>query len=280
MIYTQLYINYIYNTGAHLRHFFMGIAKKFYNLSVYLKLYTPPKIPLVIKADPEKEYILTRKTAFQNLKTTNNTHIDSIFYDKQLYNEVMREKNKFETEWKTRILFEYTPRGNVIMFYDPYKMGFSYYSDQSIISYDLLNSCAMRYVTIFQCYHFFMDEFITTESSPLIEIHHPIQKAQQVKTTKTNKPAANLPFAKLRNYARTEDKTCAEPVIEKMKNKFVYLGRMNNIKFLQAAPKRNKVLAKFTSPLLEYIIQDSDVQLETMKYSDYKKLKTTLSNMI
>jgi hypothetical protein len=63
----------------------------------------------------------------------------------------MTESNtELEKMWRTRILFENTPRGNVIMFYDPYKLGFSFYCDQKIISYDILNAIATKYVRMFR----------------------------------------------------------------------------------------------------------------------------------
>ena len=58
---------------------------------------------------------------------------------------------------------------------------------------------------------------------------------------------------------------------EKMKNKFLYLGKMNNFKITQMAPKKRKVLAKFTSSLLDNLQLDSNVQRERISYSDFKK---------
>jgi hypothetical protein len=89
------------------------------------------------------------------------------------------------------------------------------------------------------------------------------------------------PFAKLRNYAKeskdtkdTEKNTDEkEKEKEKNKNKFVYLGKMNNFKILQTLPKKRKVLARFTSPLLEGIKTDAlNVQRERVSYSEFKKM--------
>jgi hypothetical protein len=51
------------------------------------------------------------------------------------------------------------------------------------------------------------------------------------------------------------------------------LGKISNFKVLQSVPKKRKVLAKFTSPLLEGIKLDAGVQRETMSFKDFKKLK-------
>ena len=50
-------------------------------------------------------------------------------------------------------------------------MGSSYYSDQNIVSYDILNAVAMKYVTIFRCRDFFIDETIRKISSPFIKLY-------------------------------------------------------------------------------------------------------------
>lgn len=171
------------------------------------------------------------------------------------------------------------------MFYDAYKMGFSYYSDQNTISYDILNAAAMKYVTIFRCRDFFIDETIRKTSSPFIELY------LNDDTKKTIKSSDKSAFVKLQNYSKNikipslskdsmfskiiskkgekEKENTDEP--EKMKNKFLYLGKICNFKITQTFPKKNKVLKKFSSPLLENIKLDSNVQRETMSYSDFKK---------
>ena len=106
-----------------------------------------------------------------------------------------------------RVLIEATPRGNVIMFYNPYKLGFSYYSDSTGIPYPILNAVAMKYVTVFYCRNFFVDEhFIHTAKkggsfifdSPLL----PILFSEPKPVVSDKKPLSNTkgPFAKLKNY--------------------------------------------------------------------------------
>ena len=53
-------------------------------------------------------------------------------------------------------MFQNTPQGNLVMFYDLYKHAFGYFSDIQI-SYQWLNACAMKYVRIFYCRDFFLD---------------------------------------------------------------------------------------------------------------------------
>ena len=88
-----------------------------------------------------------------------NSNIDSVFYVKQDYLEAIKdENNELEQKWKQRILMEFVPgRGNVIMYYNPYKGGFAYYSDQTM-PYAYLNAIAMKYAIMYRCRDFFLYE--------------------------------------------------------------------------------------------------------------------------
>lgn len=205
-----------------------------------------------------------------------NTNIESIFYKKSELNECVTDsKNELERVWRTRILWENTPRGNVMMYYDAYKMGFAYFCDQKVISYDVLNAVAMKYVKIYRCRDFFMDEAITTKdnTSRLISVHYSEEKKSAINNKPTKETTKNT-FAKFRDYTK-ENPNTKNPVLtqepEQKKNTFLYLGKMNNFQMLQRLPKPRKVLAKFTSPLLESIEKDSGIQREAFSYKQFKE---------
>jgi hypothetical protein len=247
--------------------------------------------------DNDMKYIHPLKTRFLRdisggAADLHNQNIVSVFYNKKEFGEtVATANNVLETEWRTRILMESTPRGNIIMYFDAYKLGFAYYCDQNVISYDILNAMAMKYVSVYKCRDFFMDE--TFVCSPLIKIHL-LEEPKKPFDLSGGKVvigggashSQKSPFAKLRNYAKeskdtntkdtkdTEKNTDEkEKEKEKNKNKFVYLGKMNNFKILQTLPKKRKVLARFTSPLLEGIKTDAlNVQRERVSYSEFKKM--------
>ena len=264
---------------------YYNILYLFFRLCLKIGIFTFEKKDTFL--DLDEKYINPIKIKFQeneeNQEINFNENIDSIFYDKKEFSNCVSESNnKLENKWRTKIIFETTSRGNIIMFYDAYKMGFSYYSDQNTISYDILNAAAMKYVTIFRCRDFFTDETIRKTSSPFIELY---LKDDTKKTIKSSDKSA---FVKLQNYSKNikipplsksmfsnvvlkekEKENTDEP--EKMKNKFLYLGKICNFKITQTFPKKNKVLKKFSSPLLENIKLDSNVQRERMSYSDFKK---------
>jgi hypothetical protein len=233
-----------------------------------------------------------------------NLNINYVFYSKSQYQEMIKDtKNPLEQQWKTRILIETTPRGVVIMYYDPFKLGFSYYSDQTI-PYNILNAIAMKYVIQFRCRDFFIDEQVVPENTPL-----PISKLlQEDKPTndtaeKNEKPKEdetmkqrlrNAPFAKFKNYNKisnkvqenqnksekkdekvTEEKK--EPEKPKERNRFISLGKTHNFKILQNIPKKRKAMAAFTSTLATALFENSSVQKEVFNYRDFKKMVATSS---
>ena len=129
-------------------------------IKLYKFVYPKQKPPVVTVLSETDDYIEQSKNRFlttiqsrtEGGATVVNSNTNTEFYSKINYQAVIRiEKNPLELEWKRRILFENTPRGNVIMYYDPYKLAFAYYCDTSSMPYKLLNAIAMKYVMRFHC---------------------------------------------------------------------------------------------------------------------------------
>jgi hypothetical protein len=289
------WLNHMYLVYLSIVHFFLKLGSY---TSRYFGWYASEHVstkPIISYLDNDMKYIQPLKTRFLvdiSGGIANNQNIVPVFYNKKEFGEVVAVAENFlEKEWRTRILLENTPRGNVIMYFDAYKLGFAYYCDQSVVSYDILNAMAMKYVRLYSCRDFFMDE--TFCGSPLIKIHlleepkKPIDlSGGKVVIGGSSAGSGKSPFAKLRNYAKenkdtvkdkdTKDKDTKDANTEekeKNKNKFMYLGKINNFKILQGVPKKRKVLARFTSPLLEGIKTDAlNVQRERVSYSEFKKM--------
>jgi len=215
--------------------------------------------------DEENRYTQPLKSRFLKIFEPDvvinyNENIDALFYDKPKYKKYMMETNtELERIWKSRVLFENTPRGNIILFYDAYKLGFSYYCDQKSVSYDILNAAAMKYATIYRCKDFFLDETVVPKehTSAFIKIH----------MEEGNKEKKHIKM-----------KNAKQSAIEIIKNKFVYLGKIGNFSWIQKIPKKRRVLASFKSPLLESIKTDSNVQSETISYRDFKKRSSQVNH--
>ena len=179
-----------------------------------------------------------------------NVNIEPIFYNKQKFSECMREENNpLESRWKKNLLYESTPRGSIIMYYDVFKSGFAYYADQNSIPYSILNAMAMKYVIVYFCRDFFMDESITKEPSKLSD-KEPIEPVK--------KAPSNQHMAKLKNYKTTTTAKLATIV----RNKFISLGKPYNLQIIQKTSKipkldmagsaPSKFDAVFSKPKLSY----------------------------
>lgn len=189
----------------------------------------PPPPPSVNKNDTQLFLDLHLQRFLQWIAKENaaffyNTNISDVFYDKKRYQESMQEcNNDLELAWKKRILSIYSPRGNIMMYFDPYKMGFVYFADQTM-SYPVLNACAMRYCDLYRCLYFFMDEFVLPAEmpkNPLLLLYETEESTLAPSTSSrflvTNKPKPN-----------------ATPISNELrrKNRFIYSGKLANMQLL------------------------------------------------
>ena len=206
--------------------------------------------------DASKKYIDNAKEKFLTKSglEDKNTNVSFVFYSKPEYELLMKEAtNHLEKEWKTRILFESTPKGNIIMYYDAYKLGFAYFSDVNGIDYTLLNAIAMKYVITYRCVDFFVDEEYM--QSPLIKLYF----TDDVKPTNKNTVVTDGPFIKHNTNKKSSELTNEKKSSEKEynRNKFIFMGKMLNFQFTQKTKKTNIPAIKPKETIL-------------MSYSEYK----------
>lgn len=260
-----------------------------------------------IKITPEKEFSDKEMRFFEKIYEEKegfdpNENMDEEFYNLELYKEtVAKENSDFEKKWKTKILNMTTPRGNISMHYDVYKMGFAYYSESSFVPYDVLNTLAMKYVRIFRCRDLFFDNKITpiNKESPLIKL----RKEETVKEKEKNIQSSGItpinkdrlkngPFAKLKNYKLEEnpnkkkddattgnvDKPKTIPTLIYNVNLFIYMGKHANFSFIHRVPKK-RVFAGMKSKFSDLFDGEHAVQTENMNYKDFKKALSKKQNV-
>jgi len=172
-----------------------------------------------------------------------NSNIDPVLYDFDKRKDIFASvDNELEKQWKSRILIENTPRGNVMIYFNPYLLSYQYYSDEQIIPYKILEQVATKYVIMFRCKDFFIDP----EKRPGNKILEVLQKEEDSLKSKKMKvnditKCVNIQseskdvFAALKDY-RSEAKptelikadTKAKKKVEepKFSNKFVRIGKM------------------------------------------------------
>jgi hypothetical protein len=169
------------------------------------------------------------------------------------------EKNNTERLWKTRILYESTERGNVLFYYNPYKLSFEYYSDAQIIPYNILQYVAKKYVSMNRCRDFYID-MIERPQNKMIVVLRKEEDAMKSKKMKVNditklvdKSLTNTDnvFESLKEHRTAtskgpskETKGPSKPKETKEKplefaNKYVRLGKISEFNITQKPPKKS-----------------------------------------
>jgi len=210
-----------------------------------------------------------------------NTNIDNSLYDYKTHENHNSELfGRFEKEWSTRILFQNTTYGNIIMYYDLFRQAFAYYSDVQV-NYSLLNLVAMKYVRIYLCRDFFVDNQVGLPddyTNPFNQMKEDeTEREKKKKQEKRVKMKLNLDssvFVKKKQnkmddtrkqiqQSQTQEKT-DKPIY---KNNFRFLGKLNNFSFIQPISIKKLKAAAMESKLSS--ITD---------HYDYVTFKDTITN--
>lgn len=196
----------------------------YHNICVFLGIKRIAST-IVLPVDPVLQYVQKRTCKFletfqcANTAEKYNTNIDTIIYNKTDFFETLVDpQNYLEKIWKKRILIENTPRGNIFMYFDIFKQGFAYYSDQAGVPYKILNAVAMKYVIVFFCRDFFLDDGVLPEGAPSPLLNVFVEDNEEEKQKKREKMDAlkmnleNAPFAKFKTYQHTQKPSDNKPI--------------------------------------------------------------------
>ena len=278
--------NNMFNATYSSAGLFLLYNTSFLLFKIYKRVYSKQKKQITVLSETD-DYIEQSKTQFfktlqsrtDSDTTFLNSNTNTEFYSKQSYQAAIHiDKNPLEQEWKHRILFEHTPRGNVIMYYDPYKLAFAYYCDTSSMPYKILNAIAMKYVIRFHCLDLFVDNENTPENclSPLIKtlfMDEPAKNKQNSEQKGIN--LKNAPFVKLKKYDTSTKKLDNKDGNEKSKqvvihNNFVCIGKIINFSFINKVEKKVHSLNGFNSNLLNNLSAENKLQKQVLSYKDFK----------
>jgi hypothetical protein len=229
----------------------------FYRLYISIIFYTKyalGQIKLVKKAEPldyDKKYQKYIKHYNESSHNEANSNIDDCLYDFEKRKEIfVNEKNDIERIWRTRLLYEFTERGNVLMFYNPYKLTFEYYSDAQIIPYKILQYIAKKYVSMNRCRDFYID-MLNKPDNKMLDVLRKEEDALKSKTMKVNditklvnKELQNKDnvFESLKDHRVPIKDKADKPVKEKpveFSNKYVRLGKISDFNIIQKQPKKS-----------------------------------------
>ena len=268
----------------------------------YVYLYTLRFLYLVGIYKPAiKESMIDKESGFMNtkqkwfmekiekIKEKANANIDPVFYKKTEYEEYLKtstgDKTELEKKWENRKVFICTPRGNVCMYYDAYKMGFAYYCDQSNLGMNTLNACAMQYVIYNLCLDFYVDEdtSVNFSTNEIVKIHYG-NDTQAHPPIKVNKPQMNDMYVKPKSATMVATSNLKQKLKKgekpKLCNKYIYMGKINKVKTLQIPEKKPP---GFFSVILEDIKTQSMESTNTYAYykeQRLKKLQETTSQIL
>lgn len=189
-----------------------------------------------------------------------NLNIDNDLYDYEKRKEIFAEENNScEQHWKRKLMYESTPRGNVIVYYNPYKHAFMYYSDENSIPYNIMQYIAKKYAVMFRCRDFYIDPETYPENR-ILEIMKKEEEALNVKSKKVKDITKCIDkdmnmnnkdiFATLKSYKQeviepNAKQTAAkpssdkQPVKNKFSNTFIRLGKTCEFNIIQKPPDKN-----------------------------------------
>lgn len=231
------------------------------------RMIVPAPTSAPVKSPPDynkiyKKYIDIYANPEKNPEA--NINIDNDLYDYEKRKEIFKEeKNVCEEHWKKKLMYEFTPRGNVIVYYNPYKHAFMYYSDENSIPYNIMQYVAKKYVVMFRCRDFYIDP----ESYPdnkILEIMKKEEEALNVKSKKVKDITKCIDkdlnmnnkdiFATLKSYkqetvepkamtqkpiANDKQPIVKQPVKNVFSNTFVRLGKTCEFNIIQKPPDKN-----------------------------------------
>ena len=190
-------------------------------------------------------------------KDTSGVEVESYenkYYDK--YDEMESEDldEEYVKTLKNNVLYEMTPKGRIIMYYDFEKESFIYYCDTKDVPYLYLETVARKYALTYHC------------KKIVVDIKRELDAAKETNIANDNKSKAlalvdaktdNL-FASFKSYNRKGtggSKTMNKKfILRQNANRYSYSGKVNTYSFL----KRN-----------EYKIEKP---MDKMDYETFKKL--------
>ena len=198
--------------------------------------------------DPLSLFLTTRKNQFTSFCKTEepNKNISEELYDSNIYQTMLANETNHEKEWKRRQMFDYTPLGNIFMYYDIYKHVFVYASDQHM-TYPILNACAMKYCKLFYCKDFFRDvEYIPNrELSPFTKMDvDELEKEKKKMAAKKERNGIDFKNAPFVVPKKTLKKSNTEP--EVYKNLFRNIGKIQNVTWLQPVPPKKEKVSSYS----------------------------------
>jgi len=140
------------------------------------------------------------KTSLENEIKTHETKISELQESVSKNNEMIKEKarqyiiNEQLKKFKNNFIIEYTPLGNVLLFYNYEKLAFEYYSDLTI-PYRYLETVSRKYVLTYNYRPLYVDM-----EEELKEYERKLEEKEKTKSEPVVNNAKKQVFAKFKSY--------------------------------------------------------------------------------
>ena len=157
------------------------------------------------------------------------------------------ESDEKHTPLMNSIVMDYTPVGNVLLFYNAERETFDYYSNNTV-PYRFLETVARKFVINNNCRHLYVSDYDKDTNNNAVADEDIVVKDEE------EEPKASV-FAKFKSYNRGSIKTAGAPrnnsvskpenMVKKRTNRYSYKGKISNYDFLKKVDKSvcNKALA-------------------------------------
>jgi len=239
---------------------------------------------LVIVNDP----VITTDVEPQVMPATNEPKFEDKFLDRYLAlkQSGLELTSEFIESLMNCFVMEYTPNGNIIMFYDYKRETFTYYAD-NVMPYRYLEVLGRKYVCTFFCpslYQYLSPDLVaisdTVENEKKEETLEPVMNTEVpvIETKKLEKPEKSV-FAKFKSYNKDTSNNVATKDTPSSAPKNAIIANAVNA---PTVAQTNAVTNRYTCygkicnmPFLKKIDRTIVDKNYKMSFADFKRLKTT-----
>ncbi len=171
----------------------------------------------------------------------------SIKYDnKFLLLEKIQLTDDYIASLSNNIVMDYTPNGNVIMFFDNNKKSFQYYSDFNI-PYSYLESVSKKYCIVNRnsIFRELKMELDVNNEFAIVKNKTTRPQSKSFATLKSYNNASSKPSMgnAIANSSKSQGKPCELKIIQKDIVRYTHLGKLSNYSFLKNTQPRYKKIS-------------------------------------
>jgi len=242
-----LFITRIYLISLTMWYFYLLFAAviKGWSLWVLYCLIFTEKTLLDEKNKNKKNYLMKSllkeydvKLAKDDYAEMKNERVDHVDVDNNINKNEITLDDTNNTLWKSRILLEHVYSSEkafnecIVMYYDLNNHGFVYYCNSSFIPHDILNRIASKYVTIYRCKSFYIEnKIVPIESKSESESANEQLKAVPFRIGVSG--SLNLGTESALKRRSVFVKGPLLPIHDKTINHFIRGGKFQDFSFLQ-----------------------------------------------